>query len=614
MSKIFSFIMIVSVLFLSGCGTQSGTSDGGGDGDGGVATLVLASDKTVISSGGADDANLTVQALDSHNAVLDGVEISLSASGGRLSVGSVITDTNGEASFTLDSGVGSVAQVITVTASSGSKAVTKAISVLGTSISLSADKSSVSLNGATKAILTATVTDGSGLPVENMQVTLSTNLGTINDSTAPVVKYSNSNGKVDLEFAGGSEAGTAIITAALTEGGTETSRDSVSILLSDEQFSLSDNLGGTISINGTDTVTLTWVDAAGTPVSGNIVSFEATKGTFDGTGNNFVDIVTNASGQASTVYRPDAVGDDTIIVSYQNALDASLPVTILAGTPNSVALSVNPTVVSRALNGVTPTAVVSATVLDVQNRAVQGAKVAFSLTSGPGGGEGISPATATTNAAGIASATFTSGGLISARDGITVLAKLVDYPGITDSATLTIAAQAATITIGQTNVIQTITVGTAESAYALPLTVLVTDTNGSAIANQNISLSVYPTEFQTGYFVDSEKWVRTVTGSFTNEDLNRNGILDPGEDTVGGIFDNNRLDPGGVVSIPSNVTTDSNGFGGFNLVYAKGYGPWVTVEVTATTNVSGTESKAVLLLPLAVEDGDTPYLNSPFGR
>ncbi len=608
-AKLCKFLVVFIIILLAGCGKQDGADDGDTtDTLSEVTGLSLTSNVNSINSDGFDAATLTVRALDMNNAVVEGAEIILSTTGGGLSSAMVTTNSAGQASFTLDSGFITSQQVVTVTASSGSVVATKAISILGTSVSFTTDKTSVGLNGATTATLTALVKDGSGTPVENVPITLDSDLGTINGSVNPVDLITNGSGQAIATFAGSTVAGTATIT--LTGPGTE----SLSILISDQQFSLSDTQGGFVNVTETDTITLTWIDASDTPVSGQTVTFDATKGTFDATGNSFVNVVTDAAGQASTVFHPDTVGADTIRVTSVLSLQDDLPITILAGDPTSIALNVNPTVVSRALNGITPTAVVSATVLDIQNRAVQGSQVAFSLTSGPGGGEGIAPAIATTNAAGIATATFSSGGLISAQDGITVLAKLVNVPGITDTATLTIADQAATIVIGETNEIQTLVIGSAEAAYALPFTVLVTDTNGSAIADQSVSLSVYPTHFKTGFFTDNDDFgTIIISGIFPNEDVNRNGNLDPGEDSVGGPFDNNRLDPGGVVSIPASVTTDSNGFAGFNVVYPKSFGAWIDVEISATTSVSGTESKAVLLAPLSVEEGDTPYLNSPFG-
>jgi len=603
---VFCSLAIFILVTVPGCGTQdsSGSSSGSSSS---VSTLLLSSDVNSILSNGIDEATLTVRALDQNNAAVSGAVISLRASGGVLSDSSVTTNNQGYATFYLESGAITSAEVVTISASSGSTVATETVSVLGTTVTLTANTNSVGLSGGSTATLTAYVRDGSGDPIEGVSVSLDSDLGTINGSSASISLITNSSGMVTAEFAGGTIAGTATIT--LTGPETKT----VSILISDAQFKLTDTQGGSFNISTTDGIKLTWIDSSGNPVANETVSFEATKGTFDTTGNNFIDIVTDSLGQASTVFHPTTVGADTILVKSSASsgnLQDTLALTILAGDPATVTVNVNPSVVSRSSGGVTPEATVSATVLDANNRAVQGVEVAFSLIDGPGGGEGIFPAKATTNAAGVATTIFSSGGQISRQEGVTILAKVVVDPSVSDTVSLTIANQPATIVIGETNKIVTLTIGDAEDVYALPFTVLVTDTNGSAIPNQEVSLSVYPTYFRTGYYDDNTKSDSLVEGqTFANEDVNRNGILDTGEDTV---FVNGRLDPGGVVAITSAAMTDSNGFAGFNLTYAKSFGNWVDVEITATTNVSGTESTSVLHTTLKVKEGDTPFLNSPF--
>lgn len=597
------FFFFLIVLLLAGCGSEADTVVSDPVTNSGVAILNLLSDKDTINSDSVDTASVTVRALDSSNVAVEDAVISISADSGALSSGTVTTDETGSATFSFDSGVETSNQVATITASSESIVATKAISILGSSVIFSTDRTTVGLNGTTTANLTMLVRDGAGDPVENVTITLAADLGLI-DGFSTVDLITDVSGQATAIFAGGANSGTANV--VLTGPGSE----SLSILISGQQYSLSDTKAGSVSISSSDTITLTWIDAAGNPVVDANVQFSATKGTFDATGNTFVSGLTDAAGRLSTVFNPVSVGQDAITATSGSSV-VSLPIDILADDPNSLALGVDPSVLSRAQGGFTPTATVSATVLDSLNRAVQGVQVAFSLTDGPGGGEVISPAIVTTNSAGVATATLSSGGLISAQDGVTILAKVVNSPSILDTATLTIADQAATVVIGQTNKIETLSIGSSEDAYALPFTVLVTDTNGGAIADQAVSLSVYPTQFKTGVCADGDK-IETciVSNTYANEDVNRNGILDLGEDMV---FANNRLDPGGVVSIPASVVTDENGFAGFNLVYAKSFGLWIDVEISATTSVSGTESKSIIFTSLSVKEGDTPFISSPFG-
>ena len=611
MAKLIKLLLLLFLVVLFGCGTQSGSSSdssGSASSSETVARLSLSSDVESILSNGVDEATLTARALDSNNVAIEDASITFSTTGGALSDSTVPTDSNGYAIVYLDSGLTTSQEAVTVTASSGSAVATETINILGTTVTITSDKTSVGLSGASTATISVRVLDGSGNPVENESIVLESDLGTLDGSSSAVTYATDSNGRVTATFAGGVVAGVATVT--LTGPATET----ISILISDSQFTLSDSASGSVNITGSDNLTLTWIDESGTAMAGETVIFNCTQGTFGATNNNFISVITDSLGQASVTYYPGNVaGIDSVSVGSSGGLFSdSIDLVIYSDVANSISVNVNPSVVARSINGNTSTATVSATVLDSSNRAVQGTQVAFSLFAGPSGGESITPAIATTNVAGIATATFTSGGLISAQEGVIIKAIVVSDDSIFDTAKLTIADQAATIVIGGTNKILTLTIGDAEAAYALPFTVLVTDTNGSAIENQEVALSVFPTQFMTGFYVEASEGVEeewNVTGLYPNEDLNRNGNLDAGEDFV---FNNGRLDPGGVVSIVSSVTTDENGFAGFNVVYAKDYGNWVDVEITATTNVSGTESTAIKTASLAVEKGDTPYLNSPF--
>ena len=88
---------------------------------------------------------------------------------------------------------------------------------------------------------------------------------------------------------------------------------------------------------------------------------------------------------------------------------------------------------------------------------------------------------------------------------------------------------------------------------------------------------------------------RTVQGNLSpddadhacdNEDVNLNGILDRGEDSLGN--SNGRLDPGNVAAVPQTITTDATGFALFDVLYAKEF-TWVEVELEARAFVAGSE-------------------------
>lgn len=128
-----------------------------------------------------------------------------------------------------------------------------------------------------------------------------------------------------------------------------------------------------------------------------------------------------------------------------------------------------------------------------------------------------------------------------------------------------------------------------------------------------------------------------------NEDLNRNLLLDAGEDLspvvnqitlsfdpyAGAIIgvgaanttlgNNAGLTPGNSAAgtVPATVTTDANGVGNFNLVYLKQHAAWITDEITASTQVSGTETTGQIefdLVWLLSESQKCALPHSPFNN
>lgn len=106
-------------------------------------------------------------------------------------------------------------------------------------------------------------------------------------------------------------------------------------------------------------------------------------------------------------------------------------------------------------------------------------------------------------------------------------------------------------------------------------------------------------------------------GPYTNEDLNRNLILDPGEDVGAdpGHGDGALTPPNAAAgALPATVETDEYGVASFNLVYMKSSAVWIDDEITATTIVYGTETSSTLEFGLPYLVSDRPYMpDSPYG-
>jgi len=196
-----------------------------------------------------------------------------------------------------------------------------------------------------------------------------------------------------------------------------------------------------------------------------------------------------------------------------------------------------------------------------------------------------------------------------------------------NTTSVTITDKPGSLSIGISNEVESVY---NDTAYRLPISVIATNINGHPLANQEISLSVWPIEYvyyrkvslEESLFGWDPEWL-------PNEDRNRNVTRDPTDGwseertlcTSSGkkidpnepnksqwAFDNNctLLPPHASAGVLSDrvVTTDENGLATFTLTYVKHYSSNVKVELRASTNVQGTEMQAtrsfVLLIPWAI--------------
>jgi hypothetical protein len=108
-----------------------------------------------------------------------------------------------------------------------------------------------------------------------------------------------------------------------------------------------------------------------------------------------------------------------------------------------------------------------------------------------------------------------------------------------------------------------------------------------------------------------------------DEDVNHNGVLDPGED----IYPDGKIEAGNILSVApdtgtsaNTVTTDKNGFALFWVYYPQEYAFWLEVALTAQLTVQGTEfTETTKFVPpgsatdFTSQTNVPPGLISPFG-
>jgi hypothetical protein len=198
----------------------------------------------------------------------------------------------------------------------------------------------------------------------------------------------------------------------------------------------------------------------------------------------------------------------------------------------------------------------------------------------------------------------------------------VQGTSVKDTANLTVAGKTVFLSFGTGNTVDILN----EAQYGMPFAVQAIDGAGNPVTGITINLKTTSISYRKGTLTFGTSWT-VPTGDVVcpSEDLNNNGILDPGED----VNNDGVLEPGLVASTnPGSVvtaTTSSDatlpiGAAKFEVVYPKDHAYWVTVSVSATASVSGTESTAstkfVLVGAAADYNSQTtapPGYNSPYG-
>jgi hypothetical protein len=250
-----------------------------------------------------------------------------------------------------------------------------------------------------------------------------------------------------------------------------------------------------------------------------------------------------------------------------------------------------------------------------QNNLVKNASVAFSILSDPSGGSLTQPAVVVTGSDGVASTSYIAGTSATALNGVKIQAQLVGGANPSATASLTVAQKSLFISAGTGN-----TVGTPSSAtYQVDYAVFVTDAAGNAVPGVKLTVSALPVTYYKGflqYAAPQGPWQPAARTACANEDVNGNGILEPGEDING----NGRLDPGIPVQVTPSVTTDASGQATVSLVYPRDHVYWLDVNLTIRGQASGTESSytsLVHLMGLSTDYSDQnktpPGVNSPYG-
>ena len=630
------------VLLVAGC-----CGGGGGGGGGGaaatpttsksVASILLTASPLKIKSVGSDSTILTATVLDADHAAVSKAEISFKADSGALSAGTVTTGTDGKATVTFAAGSADpVSRTATVTAVVGAVSQQIPIIITGATISLATSSSNLVVGGTTST-LTVTLKDASGGTLPNAAVNLSS-AGTGSVTLSPATGKTDNKGQF-ISAVSGIAPGTVQVTVSAV-GEKATTTDLAVTGVTAAFAILSHPTKQAAAILGVP-VTVT-VQAP----SVSSVTFVSTLGAWDGGTSNAVTKPVSG-GVASANLSSSSSGLATVQV-YDSAKPSTADTMAVAFTAslasaNRITIQATPTAVPKSTGGISGIATLIATVTDANGNPVGNAPVAFEIIKNTGGGESVSPAVAMTanttgtgQVLGQANATFTAGSLPSTTGGVIVRASVVGTSINTgtspsgSNALLTIGGAAGSVSIGRATIIQETPKDGA--VYTLPMSVVVADSNGNAVAGAMVTLSSFPIAFNANAGACNPS---LGFGDYYNEDTNENQTLDPGEDGVrtpfplGVAYDltidrnadgvvnalddlrpvpekDGRLTPPNSASgtLPPTVSTDASGVATFNLTYNKSEAFWIFARIRASVVVLGTETVGQTIFRLPALETD----------
>jgi len=509
------------------------------------------------------------------------------------------------------------------------------IQLTGTKVSLSIGNTSLQgLPTPSETTLTVTVKDGGGVAVFGADVTInqdSTGSGSVlfreqgaaGTGAASMTATTDVTGKL-LVTVRGNNAGLEPVTISAEALGAE---NSVDVVVSGLPFEfvkedLPLNPGTYISEDEVISAsTGSVIDLYVRSPDGNNVQISTTMGTLDVVAPT---LEVSGGGTAVLVATPDStiahiqlttptsVGVATLLAedTTDTSINDTLKIAIAAPASEAekVSIQASPTVVAVSSGSLINISTLNIEVTNDEDEVVGGAPVVLTLEDATGGGEYISPSLVYTDAYGQAEATFYAGSLVSDSESVKCVATLLVFAA-TDDVSIVIGGDASSVAIGAPTEFEAYS----ESMYRKPMTVLVADSNGNAVAGATVNLSVWPLEYRTGCVGDEPVYCF----AYPNEDGNRNEVLDAGEDIgANPAHGNGVLDPAKSTAgtVPPTVITDEYGVAEFDYFQQKIYSTWTKVEISASVVVYGTETKAILRYGPNWLEADEPYLpDSPWG-
>lgn len=491
--------------------------------------------------------------------------------------------------------------------------------------------SSTSLtNSGTNTIgVTVTAVNASRVAVANVPVTIS-----VDNSAVAVVSGSatGADGKLTATVQTGTDRSNRIVTVTATAGSVQKSA-SFSVVGAKLDASV---LQAVIAPGTTGQIQYRLTDVNSNPMVGLPISVS-------GAGITPASGTTDINGAYTLTYVSPSTAGNLDITATAGGLTVVKTVSVQsgAGSVPAVASAIMSASVSAdsvvSVNSASSAnrAEIRALFLGAGNAPLANVRVRFDLNGDPltiGGSLTSGSNIVYSDANGVATTAYIPGTRSSPTNGVTVRACYfaddvsAAVPGACPNSavkSLTVISETVAVSIGTDN---TITDGAGGLTYIKKFVVLVVDSAGQAKANVQITPSIDLTGYLKGFYGKPGDWSRdAIDGGYVsavcaNEDVNRNAVLESGED----INNNGQLDPRKsdvAISMIGTGLTDGSGVATLQIQYPKNVATWVFYRILiSASGVSGTEGRTSwsgLLGAAASEftsETSPSFMVSPYGK
>jgi hypothetical protein len=534
---------------------------------------------------------------------------------------------------------------------------TTAITTTTTSVSaadflLSFDKTSVSNSGSDKVVLSIVALDSARNVVAGVPVQVSVDSDGVFSGSSGVVTDAAGLFSGSITTPGNKTDRTINVTARVG-----TIVKSGSVVVSGSKISVTPVPGAPVPSQAIS-VNLKLSDASNIGIAGQTLQVSGSAGL---TGS----ITTDSNGNA-TIFgtAPAATGSYTVVVAGSGvSIVKAIQVISATGTgiPDAVgplgppSLNATPTNIKpNSSNVTTNRSALKFQVLNAANQGIANVRVRFKIVPpGLGSGEVMSTGDTIvyTDAAGIVKADYISGSRTSPTNGVVVRACYGLTNAAVDIATnscttfvdtnLTVAGDALNLSITDNNKLG---VGLAGIIYIKQFVVQVGDSAGNPVSDATISASVDVTHYGKGFYSgtpNGKTFTYQITGGLPptisdnygstlsptdsptstgrvwciNEDLNRNGNKDVGDDLDGdGILEPRSSEV--LVTAVGSSKTDANGQILLQASWGQNVGTWLAYTIKVTTSAAGSEGTNSRSFITEVLEADIPngsFLTPPYG-